>query len=194
MNNSLRERRHEHVVRLDEEELPTAASIFMKVTIIEELRVFGVVAVAPLVEHADVWTLGPLPTKHTLVPIINGGVLQTHAAELPRGRACPVCSQLNRAGQRGGSGSSVPRPAVCVRASSHTSSNNGKKEVSTTTTQKAMRGPWTCGASKMGRNKRREGGGKNPGPSLIGEGHTQVEVEEDNDPLPPHSIANLGNQ
>ena len=73
--------------------------------------------------------------------IINGGVLQTHAAELPRGRACPVCSQLNRAGQRGGSGSSVPRPAVCVRASSHTSSNNGKKEVSTTTTQKAMQGP-----------------------------------------------------
>ena len=105
-------------------------------------------------------------------------------AELPRGRACPVCSQLNRAGQRGGSGSSVPRPAVCVRASSHTSSNNGKKEVSTTTTQKAMRGPWTCGASKMGRNKRREGGGKNLGPSLIGEGHTQVEREEDNYPLP----------
>ena len=97
-------------------------------------------------------------------------MLQTHVAERPRGRACPVCSQLNRAGQRGGSGSSVPRPAVCVRASSHTSSNNGKKEVSTTTTQKAMRGPWTCGASKMGRNKRREGGGKNLGPSLIGEG------------------------
>ena len=42
----------------------------------------------------------------------------------------------------------------------------------------------------MGRNKRREGGGKNLGPSLIGEGHTQVEGEEDNYPLPPHSIAN----
>ena len=47
-NNSLRERRHEHVVRLDEEELPTAAFIFMKVAILEELRVFGIVAVAPL--------------------------------------------------------------------------------------------------------------------------------------------------
>ena len=128
---------------------------------------------------------GKSATLRLPLSIINGGVLQTHAAELPRGRACPVCSQLNRAGQRGGSGSSVPRPAVCVRASSHTSSNNGKKEVSTTTTQKAMRGPWTCGASKMGRNKRREGGGKNLGPSLIGEGHTQVEGEEENFPLPP---------
>ena len=67
-NNSLRERRHEHLVRLDEEELPTAAFIFMKVTILEELRVFGIVAVAPLVEHVDAWTLGPLPTKQTLVP------------------------------------------------------------------------------------------------------------------------------
>ena len=86
---------------------------------------------------------GKSATLRLPLSIINGGVLQTHAAELPRGRACPVCSQLNRAGQRGGSGSSVPRPAVCVRASSHTSSNNGKKEVSTTTTQKAMRGPWT---------------------------------------------------
>ena len=64
-NSSLRERRHEHVVRLDEEELPTAAFIFMKVTIIEELRVFGVVAV---VEHADAWTLSPLPSKQTIVP------------------------------------------------------------------------------------------------------------------------------
>ena len=96
-----------------------------------------------------------LPNFRRLVPAfscvkwgeykLDCGVLQTHAAELPRGRACPVCSQLNRAGQRGGSGSSVPRPAVCVRASSHISSNNGKKEVSTTTTKKAMRGPWTCG-------------------------------------------------
>ena len=103
---------------------------------------------------------------------INGGVLQTHAAELPRGRTCPVCSQLNRAGQRGGSGSSVPRPAVCVRASSHTSSNNGKKEVSTTTTQKAMRGPWTCGASKKGGSEKREKGGKIPGPGLTGDGST----------------------
>ena len=127
---------------------------------------------------------GKSATLRLPLSIINGDVLQTHVAERPRGRACPVCSQLNRAGQRGGSGSSVPRPAVCVRASSHTSSNNGKKEVSTTTTQKAMRGPWTCGASKMGRNKRREGGGKNLGPSLIGEGHTQVEGEEDNYPLP----------
>ena len=67
-NNSLRERRHEHVVRLDEEELPTAAFIFMKVTVLEELRVFGVVAVAPLVEHVDAWTLGPLPSKQTIVP------------------------------------------------------------------------------------------------------------------------------
>ena len=81
---------------------------------------------------------GKSATLRLPLSIINGGVLQTHAAERPRGRACPVCSQLNRAGQRGGSGSSVPRPAVCVRASSHTSSNNGKKEVSTTTTQKAM--------------------------------------------------------
>ena len=89
-----------------------------------------------------------------------------------RDSACPVCSQLNRAGQRGGSGSSVPRPAVCVRASSHTSSNNGKKEVSTTTTQKATRGPWTCGASKKGGSEKRGKGGKNLGPSLIGEGYT----------------------
>ena len=35
-SNSLLERRHEHVVRLDEEELPTAAFIFMKVTVLEE--------------------------------------------------------------------------------------------------------------------------------------------------------------
>ena len=62
----MRERRHEHVVRLDEEELPTAAFIFMKVTVLEELRVIGVVAVAPLVEHADAWTLGPLPSKQTV--------------------------------------------------------------------------------------------------------------------------------
>ena len=121
---------------------------------------------------------GESATLRLPLSIINGDVLQTHATERPRGRACPVCSQLNRAGQRGGSGSSVPRPAVCVRASSHTSSNNGKKEVSTTTTQKAMRGPWTCGASKMGRNKKREDGGKNLGPSLIGEGHTQAEGAE----------------
>ena len=106
---------------------------------------------------------GKSATLRLPLSIINGDVLQTHAAERPRGRACPVCSQLNRAGQRGGSGSSVPRPAVCVRASSHTSSNNGKKEVSTTTTQKAMRGPWTCGASKMGRNKKREDGGNERG-------------------------------
>ena len=123
--------------------------------------------------------MATFPPQATIV-YIDGSVPQTHAAERPRGRACPVCSQLNRAGQRGGSGNSVPRPAVCVRASSHTSSNNGKKEVSTTTTQKAMRGPWTCGARKMGRNKKREDGGKNLGPSLIGEGHTQVEGEEDN--------------
>ena len=64
----MRERRHEHVVRLDEEELPTAAFIFMKVTILEELRVFGIVAVAPLIEHVDAWTLGPLPSKQTKVP------------------------------------------------------------------------------------------------------------------------------
>ena len=40
----------------------------MKVTLLEELRVFGVVAVAPLVEHVDAWTLGPLPSKQTIVP------------------------------------------------------------------------------------------------------------------------------
>ena len=107
---------------------------------------------------------GKSATLRLPLSIINGDVLQTHAAERPRGRACPVCSQLNRAGQRGGSGTSVPRPAICSRASSHTPSKN-EKEVSTTTTQKAMRCPWTCGASKMGRNKRREGGGKNLGPS-----------------------------
>ena len=39
----------------------------MKVTLLEELRVFGVVAVAPLVENADAWTLGPLPSKQTIV-------------------------------------------------------------------------------------------------------------------------------
>ena len=50
-NSSLRERRHEHIVRFDEEELPTAAFMFMNVTVLEELRVFGVVAVAPVVEH-----------------------------------------------------------------------------------------------------------------------------------------------
>ena len=115
---------------------------------------------------------GKSATLRLPLSIINGGVLQTHAAELPRGRACPVCSQLNRAGQRGGSGSSVPRPAVCVRASSHTSSNNGKKEVSTTTTQKATRGPWTCGASKKGGSEKRGKGGKNLGPGLTGEGCT----------------------
>ena len=64
----MRERRHEHVVRLDEEELPTAAFIFMKVTVLEELRVIGEVPVAPLVEHADARTLGPLPSKQTIVP------------------------------------------------------------------------------------------------------------------------------
>ena len=100
---------------------------------------------------------GKSATLRLPLSIINGGVLQTHAAELPRGRACPVCSQLNRAGagQRGGSDSSVPRPAVCARASSHTSSNHEKKEASTTTTQKAMRGPWTCGASKKGGSEKR---------------------------------------
>ena len=71
-NNSLRERRHEHVVRLDEEELPTAAFIFMKVTVLEELRVFGVVAVAPLVEHVDAWTLGPLIVQ---IPLLGVSVL-----------------------------------------------------------------------------------------------------------------------
>merc|ERR1711991_11848 len=55
---------------------------------------------------------GKSATLRLPLSIINGGVLQTHAAERPRGRACPVCSQLNRAGQRGESGSSVPRPAV----------------------------------------------------------------------------------
>ena len=117
---------------------------------------------------------GKSATLRLPLSIINGGVLQTHSAERSRGRACPVCSQLNRAGQRGGSGSSVPRPAVCVRASSHTSSNNGKKEVSTTTTQKAMRGPWTCRASKMGRGEKGEDGGKNLGPSSIGEGYSRI--------------------
>ena len=58
-NSSLRERRHGHVVRLDEEELPTAAFVFMNVTVLEELRDFGVVAVAPLVEHVEARTLGP---------------------------------------------------------------------------------------------------------------------------------------
>ena len=67
---------------------------------------------------------GKSATLRLPLSIINGGVLQTHAAELPRGRACPVCSQLNRAGQRGGSGSSVPQPAVCARASSQTSSSS----------------------------------------------------------------------
>ena len=112
--------------------------------------------------------------KHTLpnAPPFVGDVLQTHAAERPRGRACPVCSQLNRAVPRRGSGSSVPRPAVCVRASSHTPSNNEKKEVSTTTTQKATRGPWTCGASKKGGSEKTGKGGKNLGPGLTGEGNT----------------------
>ena len=84
-NNSLRERRHEHVVRLDEEELPTAAFIFMKVTVLEELRVFGVVAVAPLVEHVDAWTLGPLPSKQT---IVHSTLQQRRLLQPIRGTTC----------------------------------------------------------------------------------------------------------
>ena len=70
MNNSFRELGHEHVVRLDEEELPTAAFMLMKVTVVEELRFFGVVAVAPVVEHVNVRVFGPLPSKQTVVPCI----------------------------------------------------------------------------------------------------------------------------
>ena len=40
----------------------------MKVTVVEELRFFGVVAVAPVVEHVNVRVLGPLPSKQTVVP------------------------------------------------------------------------------------------------------------------------------
>ena len=40
----------------------------MKVAVLEKLLVFGLVAVAPLVEHADARTLGPLPSKQTIVP------------------------------------------------------------------------------------------------------------------------------
>ena len=39
---------------------------------------------------------GKSATLRLPLSIINGGVLQTHAAELPRGRACPVCSQARR--------------------------------------------------------------------------------------------------
>jgi hypothetical protein len=58
-----------------------------------------------------------------------------------------------------------------VRASSHTLSNSEKVKVYTTATQKAMKCPWTCGVSKMGRSEKREEGGKNLGPGLTGEGH-----------------------
>ena len=40
----------------------------MKVAVLEKLLVFGLAAVAPLVEHADARTLGPLPSKQTIVP------------------------------------------------------------------------------------------------------------------------------
>ena len=39
---------------------------------------------------------GESATLRLPLSIINGDVLQTHAAERLRGRACPVCSQLNR--------------------------------------------------------------------------------------------------
>ena len=41
---------------------------------------------------------GKSATLRLPLSIINGDVLQTHVAERPRGRACPVCSQLNRPG------------------------------------------------------------------------------------------------
>ena len=43
-NNSFFERGHENFVRIDKEELPTAAFMLMNVTVIEELRFFGVAA------------------------------------------------------------------------------------------------------------------------------------------------------
>ena len=71
---------------------------------------------------------GKSATLRLPLSIINGDVPQIHAAERARGRACLVCSQLNRAGQRERSGSSVPRPALCARASSHTPSNIEEKK------------------------------------------------------------------
>ena len=38
---------------------------------------------------------GTSATLRLPLSIITGDVLQTHVAERPRGRACPVCSQLN---------------------------------------------------------------------------------------------------
>ena len=49
----------------------------MKFTLLEELRVFGVVAVAPLVEHVDAWTLGPLIVQ---IPLLGVSVLQNFGA------------------------------------------------------------------------------------------------------------------
>ena len=40
-----------------------------------------------------------------------------------------------------------------------------------------MKCPWACRASKMGRGEKREDGGKNLGPSLIGEGYTRIRGE-----------------
>jgi len=57
----------------------------MKVTLLEELRVFGVVAVAPLVEHVDAWTLGPLPSKQT---IVHSTLQQRRLLQPIRGTTC----------------------------------------------------------------------------------------------------------
>ena len=48
----------------------------VKVTVLEKLLVFGLVAVAPLVEHADARTLGPLPSKQTIVPPPSEALVQ----------------------------------------------------------------------------------------------------------------------
>ena len=57
----------------------------MKVTLLEELRVFGVVAGAPVVEHVDAWTLGPLPSKQT---IVHSTLQQQRLLQPIRGTTC----------------------------------------------------------------------------------------------------------
>ena len=71
-----------------------AAFMFMKVTVLEELRVFGVVAVAPLVEHVDAWTLGPLPSKQT---IVHSTLQQRRLLQPIRGTTCAarICAMVH---------------------------------------------------------------------------------------------------
>jgi hypothetical protein len=57
---------------------------------------------------------GESATLRLPLSIIIGSDVGKHTPPIaPEGALCPVCSQLNRAGQRWGSGIPVPRPFVC---------------------------------------------------------------------------------